>query len=573
MDWKIENKNVDLKNNRNGKYHPVVLGILERRGINGEAEIENYFCSNYESLGDPFKIKEMEKAVERIISAKENPSAGEEKIAIFGDYDADGVTASAILYEVLKNLGFENVINYIPDRQMEGYGMNIGAVEYLARQNVKLIITVDCGVANFIEVEKARDLGIDVIITDHHSVLNKIPNALATINPNIPDSGFDFKELSGAGVAFRLAQALYQKLDPKNLDQLKWLLDLVSIGTIADCVPLLNENRVMAKYGLIVISKTRRAGLQELFRVGRMDITENNIPSARQVAFQIAPRINAAGRMDHANAAYKLLIEKDIITARDLALDLEDKNQKRQKITAEIFREVEILARNSFRNKKLIFASNPHWPVGILGLVAGKITDEFKKPTIIFNEKKETFVGSLRSIPEINIVKILEKCSRDLLRFGGHSQAAGVTVASQNIEKFYKKISNLVEKEFEGKEICLALRIDCELKSKDISWELVQDLKKMEPFGTGNEQPKFCSRKMKILDMRVVGNGSKHLKLSLKGEDTSPKIFEAIGFSLGEKFPNLQIGDKIDVAFNLEEDEWNGNKKIQLKLMDLKISE
>lgn len=568
MNWKIKNKNNEFNSELGDRYHPIVLEILAGRGLRSVSEVENYFDFDYEkNLGHPFKAAGMEKAAERIMEARH----AKEKVAIFGDYDADGVSASALLFETLSELGFEEVSCYIPDRQSEGYGMNEKAVEYLADRGVKLIITVDCGITNVKEIAKAKEAGMDVIVTDHHHVPEKIPEACAILNPNVSDSGFQCRELAGVGVAFKLAQALYYKMAPEKIEQLKWTLDLVAIGTIADCVPLLGENRVLAKYGLIVISKTRRRGLLEMFQVGRMDISENKVPNSHQVAFQIAPRINAAGRMDHANAAYNLLIEKDAAAARNLALDLEKQNQDRQKVTTEIFREVEILAQNSFKDKNFIFAENPHWPVGLLGLVAGKIMSQLQKPTAIFQKREDVFVGSLRSIPEVNIVGILEQCRELLLKFGGHAQAAGVSIRPENIEAFYEKAAGLIEKELEGREISPAIEIDREISPADIDWDLAADLAKMEPFGAGNEQPVFCARRMVVVDAKVVGNGQKHWKLSLRGETGGPKIFDAIGFSLVEKFPDLKKDDKIDIVFNLEEDEWNGNKKIQLKLIDLEI--
>jgi len=559
----------NIKNDKSEKnvpgYSLVILNLLSNRGIRTEKEIKSFFSSGYDDLPDPFLISDMEKAVTRILSAREK----KEKVAIFGDYDADGVTATAVIFETLSQLGFEDVAYYIPDRQIEGYGMNEEAVKYLGGEGVSLIITVDCGITSFKEIERARGLGIDVIITDHHHVLDAVPEALAVINPNVSESGFEFKDLAGVGVAFKLAQALFQRMDPGKSDQLKWVLDLVAIGTIADCVTLLGENRILAKYGLIVLSKTRRVGLQEMFKVGRIDISENNPPDAHKVAFQISPRINAAGRMDHASVSYKLIIEKNRAIARNMALEVESKNQERQKVTAEIVREVEAIATNSFRNKKLIFAESPHWQVGILGLVAGKIADEFKKPTIILQRQENEFVGSLRSIPEVDIMKILEKCSDLILRFGGHAQAAGVTVDKINIEKLYERMSELVEKELDGKEVCPTVDIDMEIRSVELDWELMNEIKKMEPFGMGNPEPVFLMKDVEVVEAKVCGNGSKHWKLSLRN-GSSPKIFDSIGFSMGEKFPDIKKGDKLDIVFNLQEDSWNGNKKLQLRLIDLK---
>jgi single-stranded-DNA-specific exonuclease len=325
--WKIKDTKISDEAGLSGKYNPVVLRLLGNRSINSQEEVDNFFRSSYEDLQDPSVITHMEKAIGRIVAAKDK----KEKIAIFGDYDADGVTATAIIYETLLMLGYEKLCYYIPDRQIEGYGMNEKAVEYLENEGVQLIITVDCGISNAEEIEKAAKAGIDVIITDHHHIPSRIPNAYAIINPNMDNSGFSFRQLAGVGVAFQLARALHQKIDPGNVEQLKWMLDLVAIGTVADCVPLLGDNRILAKYGFVVLSKTRRAGLKEMFSVGRMEISENRIPSTHQVAFQIAPRINAAGRMDHANAAYNLVIEKDSVKAGIWRLSLKPKIRKDKK--------------------------------------------------------------------------------------------------------------------------------------------------------------------------------------------------------------------------------------------------
>jgi len=566
-EWKIKNQEALAFGEIAGEYHPVILKLLGNRGFKNSAEIKKFFDFDYDTdIGNPFLFKEMEKAVARIITAKEK----NEKIAIFGDYDADGVTASALLFETLNNLGFSEVITYIPDRQIEGYGMNKEALNFLRKAKVNLIITVDCGITNKEETALAQKLGMDVVITDHHHVPKVLPVAAAIINPQMENSGYKFKNLAGVGVAFKLAQALYQKMDPENIEKLKWLLDLVAIGTVADCVPLLFENRILVKYGLVVLSKTRRAGLLEMFKVGRIKIGENDFPDTHKIAFQVAPRINAAGRMDHANFAYNLILEKSRVKACDLALEIEDKNQQRQKITSEIAREVRILAEGAFQDKELIFAENEHWPIGILGLVAGKITDEFNKPTAVFQKQQDEFVGSLRSVPQINIIEKIEQCSDLLKKFGGHSQAAGVTLKKENFDSFYQKLSQLIANELGGKKMLPTLEIDLEIAAKDISWELLNEIRKMEPFGKENEEPVFLVRNLKVGEIKVVGNGSKHLKISVLAED-SPKVFDGIGFGMGEKFSQIiQAGDKVDVVVNMQEDEWNGNRKIQLQIIDLR---
>ncbi|HPN96587.1 MAG TPA: single-stranded-DNA-specific exonuclease RecJ [Candidatus Moranbacteria bacterium] len=568
-EWKIKNKDDGKNQIVVDKYNPLILALLRTRGIRTQEEIESFFQFDYEKdLTDPMKVSGMEKAVGRIEEAKKN----KEKITIFGDYDADGVTATALLFDVLEELEFENVNYYIPDRQIEGYGLNEEAIKFLKSGGTDLIITVDCGITAVEEVEMAKKLGMDVIITDHHHVPDKLPGALAVINPHLPNSGFKFEELAGVGVAFKLAQAVYKKMAPDKIDQLKWALDLVAIGTIADCVNLLGENRVLVRYGLIVLSKTKRIGLQEMFKVGRIDISEDKIPDTHKIAFQIAPRINAAGRMDHASVSYKLIIEKNRVKAREMALEVEVKNQDRQKITSQIVKEVEILAINSFKDKKFIFAQNEHWPVGILGLVAGKIADKFKKPTIVLQHQEKELVGSLRSIPEINIMEVLEECSDALERFGGHAQAAGVRLKKEKADRFYEKFERAIEKKAIKEKAVLVLEADLEIRAEDVDWEFVKELKMMEPFGMGNAEPVFVMKNLIIEDMKIVGNGNKHLKMSVRAKNGNPKIFDSIGFSMGDKFSDLKKGDVIDVVTTLSEDEWNGNKKIQLKLIDIRKS-
>ncbi len=567
--WELrEKKNNDYDQAALEKYGFIVLELLFSRGVCAVKELELFFDATYEKISGIEHISGMSEAVERILLAKNK----KERIAIFGDYDADGVTATALLFEVLSDLGFSNLTYYIPDRQLEGYGMNKKALEFLSADGVNLIITVDSGITNVAEVELAKKIGMDVIITDHHHIPEIIPAAVAVIDPHLENSGFVFSDLAGVGVAFKLAQNLYQKILPEKSDQLKWLLDLVAIGTVADCVQLLGENRILVKYGLVVLSKTRRIGLQEMFKVGKMEISEDNFPDTQKISFQIAPRINAAGRMDHASVSYKLIVEKNQINARMMALDVEKKNQERQKITTEIMKEIEMIVLRDFSDKQFIFVSSPHWPVGILGLVAGKVAEKFGKPIVVFQEQETVFVGSLRSIPGINIIEKIESCSELLSKFGGHSQASGVSLVRENVLPFCEKMTMLIETEMENKEITPRLVIDLEIYAKQIDWKLLDQLRKMEPFGMGNKEPVFLLRKMQIVDMRMVGNGSKHLKLMLKSVKGDVRVFDAIGFKLGEEFAHLKKDDIVDIVFNLAQDEWNGAKKIQLKLIDLRLA-
>ena len=567
--WTVLEKIAETVDSELGeRFHPIVLQILTNRGLLEKEQIEKFFLFDYDQdVLDPFLFADMEKAVTRITQAKEK----KEKIAIFGDYDADGVTATAVVFEALTKLGYAQIVYYIPDRQTEGYGMNEAAIRYLASEGVNLIITVDCGITNIKEVELVKSLGMDVIITDHHHTPSVLPQALAIINPQVEHCGYPEKRLAGVGVAFKLMHGVYLRQAPDKIEQLKWLLDLVVIGTVADCVPLVGENRTLTKYGLVVLSKTRRTGLLEMFKVGRITIDENNIPDTQKIAFQIAPRINAAGRMDHASSSLKLMIETDVVQARDLALEVESKNKARQKVTTEVTREVRALAENSFKDRKLIFASNEHWQVGILGLIAGRIADEFNKPTAVFQKQTTEFVGSFRSIDQFNVVQALEKCSDLLIRFGGHSQAAGAQVKAENMEAFYERLAGIIEEDLAGKDLAPAIEIDYEISAEDVDWKLLENISKLQPFGEGNAEPVFLLRNLVVENLKILGNGSKHLKLSLR-EKQGTQVFSAIGFGLGENPLNIAEGDAVDVVFNLKEDEWNGHGAVQLFLVDIKRS-
>lgn len=571
MIWKLKESEelefeADLDDNQSFSLHPQVLKLLFQRGVRNKEDIKKFIFPNYdEDVKDPFLFKDMKKAMERLKLAKEK----NEKILVFGDYDADGITSSLILKITLEAIGFD-VSVYIPNKE-EGYGLNDEALKNFSQQGVTLVITTDCGISNKNEVAGAGKIGMDIIITDHHHIPPEIPRAVAVINPKITDCGYPEKNLAGVGVAFKFVEAIYETFLPNKKSDTKWMLDLVAIGTIADMVPLIGENRTMVKFGLLVLSKTRRVGLQEMFRVGRILIDENNFPDARKISFQIAPRINAASRMTHAEKAFALLAEGDRVLARDMALDIEAQNSRRQKETAQIVSEAEKIASNFFKDKNFILVANQNFPVGILGLVAGKMTDKFKRPVAILKKGETESKGSFRSIPKIDIIETIEACSELLIKYGGHSQAAGITIKNENLEKFYDKMVGIIDEKLKGEDLAPEIKFDLELKSEDIGVDLIEDLKKMEPFGQGNELPVFMMKELIIQDLKWLGNGEKHLKLFIRPKDGSPKIFEAIGFSMSDKFKDLKIGDEISLLFNLEEDEWNGNKKIQMKIIDIKV--
>ena len=548
--------------------HPLVVKLLFSKGLKTEDEIEQFIAPDYQTDSpDPFAFDDMQKVVERIGRARDN----KEQVVIFGDYDADGITSSAILKEAFDLLGINSFV-YIPDKRNEGYGMNIAAIKSFQEKDVKLIITVDCGITNIDEVEYTNSQGIDVIITDHHHVPDILPKAYAIINPHAKNAiKYPFKELAGVGVAFKVVQALFQKFLPEKIEQTKWMLDLVAIGTIADCVPLIGENRLIVKYGLMVLSKTRRVGLTELFTVGRIMIDESAAADTKKVSFYIAPRINAAGRIHHAYLAYNLIMEKNTVLARDFALELEANNAERQKITQNVVDEVRILAQNLYKDKKFIFAVGEHFPIGVVGLVAGKIAQQFNKPTAIIQKSEGVSKGSFRSIPKINIIETIEECKELLVKYGGHSQAAGISIANENLEKFYEKMNRLISEKLKGIDLAPEIKVDAELTADIVDFDLVEDLEKLKPFGQDNDEPIFIMKNLIVREKKIVGSGNKHIKIYFSPKDGAPKIFEAISFNGYEKFQHVKIDDEVEILFNLQKDEWNGNKKIQLTLIDLKV--
>lgn len=564
--WSLSEKQ-EVSENFSFTSNLLIRQLLSSRGIKTEEEVRKFISPNYETdFYDPFLFCDMGKVVKRIGEAKEK----EQIVAISGDYDADGITASIIIKETLDLLGIESFV-YIPDKRIDGYGMNIEAVNMFKRKNVSLIVTVDCGITSIAEIEKANSLGMDVIVTDHHHVPKNLPLAYAIINPHKDDSGYPFKDLAGVGVAFKVAQAIFREFLPKKIEQTKWMLDLVAIGTIADCVPLVSENRLFTRYGLMVLAKTKRVGIRELCNVGRIIIEKRALPDTKKVSFYIAPRINAAGRIKHANLSFDLITEKDVTRARSLALELEANNTERQKITEKMVEEIKIVGKTIYKEKKFIFAINEHFSLGVVGLVAGKIAQQFNKPTAVFQKREGVSKGSFRSIPQINIIETIEECKELLKEFGGHSQAAGVSVANENLDKFYEKMDRLISKKLKGIDLSEEIKIDLEISAKDINFQLAEELEKLKPFGEGNREPIFLVRGLEVKEKKVVGNGNKHIKLFLVDDDL-PKIFEAISFNGYEKYSGIKEGDKVDIVCNVQKDEWNGNKKVQLVLIDLKVA-
>jgi single-stranded-DNA-specific exonuclease len=426
-------------------------------------------------------------AVDRIFSALEK----HEKITIHGDYDADGVSATVIAFSTLKTLGAD-VDVYIPHRVSEGYGLNKNTVSELSKNGTKLIITVDCGISSQPEIELAKQKGIDVIVTDHHEQPPHLPDAYAIVNPHIDGETYPYHDLSGSGVSFKLASALVSEASKRSEHKEKisdgyekWLLDLVAIGTIADCVPLLGENRTLVKYGLLVLKKTRRQGLLELSKSSRV-----NLPTidTNGVSFSLVPRLNAAGRIGHANTAFDLLVTDQAAAGIGIAQSLEKTNQQRQRTTEKMVGESKSQI-PSVDKQKILFAIGPKWSPGVVGLVAGRLMDEYSRPVLIMGESDGVVVGSGRSIPGFDITKALAESREYLDRFGGHAAACGFTLPKANLENFLSKMSSLAEK-ISADQLVKSLFIDSALRLEQANWELVSMLEQFEPFGEGNKRPR-----------------------------------------------------------------------------------
>jgi len=555
------------------RLNPITARLLLARSIRTSREIERFFAAKYEDLLPPHDLAGMKGAIERISKAKKSG----EKITIFGDYDADGLTSSAILKEVLEEIGFSPEV-YIPDRNKEGYGLNTGAIDFIKKNyNPGLLVTVDCGISNREEVAYARKQGIDVLITDHHIIPKESPRGCIIVHPKSLGQKYSFPDLAGVGVAFNLARAIFSEFLPEKTEQLKWFLDLVAIGTVADCVPLVEENRIFAKFGLIVLQKTKRTGILELIQTARLPIGEKNPPSAENIAFQIGPRLNASGRVDHADLTLDLLLEKDPARARILALEVESKNSERQKVSQLVYNEVKSTLKEK-ENYKLIVRSGKHWPTGIVGVVAGRICDEYHCPVFLFKEDKKIFEGSGRSIEAFDIVSAVSRIDQYVGKYGGHAQAMGLKIKPRNVAIFEKELLKLIEKEYDEETWGKKLLVDAELRPEEIDWDLHAEVKKFEPFGEGNREPVFLARNLKIREIKAVGNGQKHLKFFFETGKSSPeanqplaeRIIEGIFWKGGSRFSEFRAGNPVSVVFYLRSNEWNGNRRLELNIIDLK---
>lgn len=571
--WQVKEKVSEDFINKFPEFDSVILQLLHNRGIDNQEKIDEFFNPDYsKDLFDPFLLKDMDRAVDRLLLAIKN----KERVAIFGDYDADGVTSSVLLTELFKKIGLAGQV-YIPDRVSEGYGMNKKAIDWLAKKDIKLIVSCDCGVSNRKEIDYAKEkYGIDCVITDHHNVPENFDKKYIVVDSKRNGDKYPYKELAGVGIAFKLAQALITRMRTRinankfsNCVEDDWekrLLDLVIIGTIADCSPILSENRTLVKYGLKIIKETQRIGLQSLMQIARVDA--KTVDSDR-VGFVIAPRINSAGRMDRASASYMLLITEDLDKAVWLSKKIDKTNSSRQALTSKLVDEAKKKI-GDFKNQKVLMASGWKWPLGVVGIVAGKICEEYNRPTLICGRGLIESVGSARSIPAFDIISAISSCKDLLLEYGGHKQAAGFSLKNENFEKFHEKLEKLASEKLTEKDLQPVIEIDSEIDFKDVNWNLYERLLDFEPHGMGNQKPVFLAKDVQVINAYPVGKTKKHLKMKIKSNSDN-RIFDVIGFNHGHRIEELNKSGKMDIVFQLDCNEWNGERILQLRLIDFKI--
>ncbi len=531
---------------------PLIAQLLYNRGITEPSQLEPFLSGDKRLAGDPSHLPDIEPAVARIYRAL----LSGESIAIYGDFDADGITGTAILVRGLTSLGGK-AVPYIPHRLTEGYGLNTTALENLHKQGISLVITVDCGITALPEVKRANQLGLDIIITDHHSPLPEMPPALATINPKRADSSYAFSELTGAGVALKLLQALYQNLGKE--EQLEELMDLAALGTVADMAPLSGENRYLVKEGLKLINTTTRLGLKEI--IAQAGLAPGSI-NAESISWAIAPRLNAAGRLAHAMTSYKLLMTESPQEARDLASWLEEKNAERQRLTTKVL----AIAREQVVAQgisPMLVAADKDYPLGIAGLIAGRLAEEFYRPAIVVNTGETVSSGSGRSIPEFNIIKALTQCRQLLSHFGGHSQAAGFTLPTQNLPQLQENLTRMATEQLAGADLRPQLDIDAEVALPDLSGDTFNIMQQLAPFGRGNPSPTFLSHRTEVINCRTMGNGAQHLRLRLRQGGT---VWDGVGFRLGAY--REQVSPRLDIVYNLEIDRWGDRERLRLNVID-----
>lgn len=580
--WKVASPDYHLQKllTKEINLSPITAQLLINRGIKDPAHAASFITPALKDMHDPFLMKGMDKAVRRIIQAY----TGEEKICIYGDYDVDGTSAAALLYLFLKETG-ANVSAYIPERIGQGYGLKKEVIKRLHDEGTSLIITTDCGISNASEVMYASELGIDTIVTDHHEVPEESPQALAVINPKQKDCSFPFKGLAGVGVAFNLVIAVRSALrkegllEKERIPNLRRYLDIVALGTLADVVPLVDENRIIVTYGLEEIGNGLRSGIRALKEVSAL----NGYLKSWSVIFQLIPRLNAAGRLGDSSLAFKLLTAESYDEARSLARTLDKMNTERkamvEKTLQDALREIETTA--DFKNRNVIVLSSSKWHPGIIGIVASRLVEMFYKPTVLIAIKDGIGRGSARSVDGVSVLDLLRECEVFFEAYGGHNQAAGFTIKEDEVKAFSEAMNEVAARAINKADLVKEMLLDGMIDLHDLSEEVVIEIERLAPFGPANPEPLLGLADTSIVQSRIVGDN--HLKMTLKQKDS---FGDAIGFNLAKSFPNLlsrtkqdtndnnsgqQLSrNKFEVVFTPFLDKWKGKSNVKLKIKDIK---
>lgn len=554
------------------EQHPVIPHLLWHRGIRTAEDAEAFFKPSFSGhVHDPFLFSNMEVVVRRMLSALDNG----ESVVVFGDYDADGLTSSAVIISTMKEIhrlieGAPDfrVRSYLPHRDKEGYGLQMTQVERFIEEGVNLIVTVDCGIACVDEIERLKSAGIDVIVIDHHQFGERLPDALL-IHPGLPRETYPFKHLAAVGVAWKVATALVIRARERGIEVPegfeKWLLDLVAIATVTDIVPLIGENRALEHFGLVVLNRTRRPGLQAIIR--RAGLPESAV-TARDIGFGIGPRLNAPSRMDHASVALSLLLAESDEEADFHAAGIELLNRSRQEATLGMMREAEKLLESFSASAPLHVLWRDDWSPALVGLVAGKISDRFGVPVVAIGKHAGTWIGSGRSLPCYDITEAVKRAGEGLLmRAGGHAQACGFAlVEDENVPVFAERLRADAKERLLPANLGPSLDIHAELSLKDLTWRLLDALASFEPFGAQNPSPVFVTRNVEIVTSSTVGQDGKHLRFLGRTKDSTPKPF--IAFGMGSRVSEASHGRQINVAYRVSINEWNGRREIQCKVED-----
>jgi len=534
--------------------------LLAQRGINSFDEARRFFRPQLSDLLDPFLMKGMSKSVERI----EKAIANSEKILVYGDYDVDGTTAVSVVFSYL-NENYDLVDSYIPDRYGEGYGISTQGIDFAAENNFSLVIALDCGTKAVDKIAYANSKNVDFIIGDHHTPGDELPAAFAMLNPKQNDCPYPYKELSGAGIGFKLIQAIHQKRGGK-IEEIAHYLDLVAVSIGADIVPITGENRTMAFFGLQQIEINARPGLKALSRN-----VEDKVLNINDLVFTLAPRINAAGRIKHGKEAVKLLVEKDVAVANRFADEIEAYNIERRGLDQRISEEAlaQIIANNEQENMSSV-VYDPDWHKGVVGIVASRLIETYYRPTVVMTKSNGVLGGSVRSVSGFNVYDALQACSEYIIQFGGHKYAAGLTVAEDQYDNFKQKFEEVVTNTIEETSLVPEIKIDAEIHFSDITPKFFRILKQMAPFGPGNMNPVFVSHGLNDTGYsKKVGKDNAHLKLSLR-DLKSGIVMSGIGFGIGDKADLVSSGKPLSVVYTLEENHWRNKVSLQMRIKDVK---